>query len=58
VIGLIVVAASWVAGAVSRWLAVAVLLFGAAALESVIHRNRRYPAGVYIDSMPPITIAP
>ncbi len=40
-IGLIVVAASWAAGAIQWWLAVGVLAFSAAALISVIRRNRR-----------------
>lgn len=41
VIGLIVAAASWAAGAISWWLAVVVLVFIAFALVSVIQRNRQ-----------------
>jgi uncharacterized membrane protein len=41
VIGLIVVAASWAAGAIQWWLALVILVFCAVALVSVIRQNRR-----------------
>ena len=41
VIGLIAVAASVVAGAITWWVAIVVMGFGAFALVSVIKRNRR-----------------
>lgn len=41
VIGMIVVAASWAAGAIPWWLAVVVLVFTVFALVSLIQRNRQ-----------------